>query len=111
MRAALLLVALLAAGCASVDDAGPPPKPAPLVEQLPMLCIERGQMMAQLRDGFGEQSHGFGLTPGGAVFEFWRTPDGSTWTGVIHLRNGRTCLVVAGAHWQAVEPEPKGKDL
>ena len=110
--AAALGVALFLPGC---ETSEPPPvivaKPPPLLEQMPTPCTSRQAMTGQLSDGYMEEATGRGVTPGGAVFEMWQTPGGETWTAILNLANGATCLVAAGESWQAIEARPTGLPL
>ncbi len=72
--------------------------------------MERAGAVAALQNDYSEQSRGMGLTRGGGVLELYATDQGETWTLLLNLPDGVSCLVLAGEAWQAVESkaEPIG---
>ena len=57
--------------------------------------------MSQLENKYSEKPVAFGLANNGGAIEVLTTEDGSTWTIVITLPNGMTCLVAAGEDWES----------
>lgn len=51
---------------------------------------------------YGEHPVGRGVTTAGALLEVVATADGSTWTILVTLPSGPTCLVADGAGWEAL---------
>ncbi len=101
-------------GCvAALPEPPPKPKPAPLAEQLPTPCTDRAGAVATLQDDYSEQGRGMGITRGGGVLELWASDGGETWTMLLNLPDGVSCLVLAGEAWQQVRPkaEPMGQPL
>lgn len=63
----------------------------------------REEVVAGLRDGYGERQLGFGATVrGDAVVELWVGE--TTFTIVLSLPDGRVCFVAAGTEWVPVFP-------
>lgn len=91
LSTALLGVVLLTQTSAAQ---GPAPRGPP--------CAERSDVVAQLRNGFGEHLIGSGLANGGFVFELHVGQTGS-WTVIATTPQGMSCLVAAGEAW---EPRP-----
>ncbi len=69
-------------------------------------CADRGRVVEGLREDFGEVPVGMGMTAGGAVVELYVSADRSTWTAVVSLPNGQTCVIAAGEAWRD-RPSPR----
>lgn len=89
---------------------------SPAAAQAP-ICGPRGVVLQQLEQQFGEVPAGRGLTSEGAVLELLVSPAG-TWTLLMSLPNGLSCLAAAGELWESVarpedrearSPEPDGR--
>lgn len=72
-----------------------------------MICEDRDRLIDILGERFDETQRGFGLQNDGRVFELYASPDGS-WTAVITMPDGTSCLIAAGEAWTTVAPEPAG---
>jgi hypothetical protein len=78
----------------------------------PMACSPRDDVLSQLAAEFKEVPTNGGITNGGGILEVARSEDGATWTIIVHMPNGSSCLVAAGEGWRdyrnvafpAVEP-------
>ncbi len=88
-----LLAALLLSACAA--EAAP-------------TCDKRPVVMRQLEDKYDEKPVAIGIANNGSMVEVLTTSDGRTWTIVITLPNGTTCLVAAGEDWETF-PQLLGK--
>lgn len=75
---------------------------------LGMPCADRAGLVEQLRERFGETVQGIGLTDAGGVMELYASEKGS-WTLVVNLPNGRSCLVATGRDWESIA-RTKGGD-
>lgn len=75
-------------------------------------CAPRDQVVAGLATGFDEVRRGAGLTAGpdgqAQVLEIYASEAGS-WTIVVTLPDGRTCLVASGQGWEVLEEELPAK--
>lgn len=67
----------------------------------PQACGPRDIVVRSLERDFQEQQTNIGIS-GGAVVELFKSDGGKTWTLVITLPNGQSCLVGSGNDWQAV---------
>ena len=65
-------------------------------------------MLTRLFLRFSEAPVAIGLTREGHVMEVFSSPDGETWTIVITLPNGTSCMIGAGKHWEILVREGKG---
>lgn len=71
-------------------------------------CPERDAMVAALASKYGETAAGAGLSDNGVVLEVYRSTKTGTWTVIASGPDGKSCLVAAGALWEAV---PEGDPL
>jgi hypothetical protein len=63
-------------------------------------CGKRDDVLAQLSDRYREAPVGIGLAGNGGLIELLTASTGATWTLLITLPNGPTCLLAAGQDWQ-----------
>lgn len=91
----LLSIALvLAAGAPAAAS-------SPIAE---VICAPREQMVARLKQQFGEQRQGAGLRDPETMMEVWSSPDRGTWTLVMAYADGRSCIVAMGEDWADLAP-------
>ena len=83
---------------------------APTFAQSPV-CSNRAQVLEQLSAEYAESVVARGLTVRGAMLEITATSDGGTWTIIVTVPGGPTCLVAAGDGWQTVEQKPRGRSM
>lgn len=75
----------------------------------PANCARRSQMVEKLKERFGESRQSIGLTPGGQALEFFAHPEKGTWTILLTMPNGTSCMMASGHAYQAIkEPEGQG---
>ncbi len=72
-------------------------------------CDIRHNVMKVLEGKYGEKPVAIGVANNGGVIEVLTTEDGGTWTIVITLPNGMTCLVAAGEDWESFPKATWGK--
>ncbi len=70
------------------------------------VCLPRPAVIAQLAHGYGETVTARGLTNAGTVLELL-TGD-RTWSIIVTLPDGTSCLIAAGWGWETV-PVVKGQ--
>ncbi len=79
-------------------------------EQAPV-CDDRATMMSNLSKEYSEAVRGRGTTNNGWLYEITRSKTG-TWTAMVTLPNGMTCLMAAGKWWEDLPaPAPKAVPL
>lgn len=75
-------------------------------------CAPRDQVVARLATGFDEVRRGAGLTAGpdgrAQVLEVFASAAGS-WTLVVTLPDGMTCLVASGQNWETLDGDLPAK--
>ena len=64
-------------------------------------CTERADMIEQLTSKYGESRQNVGLTPSGQVLETYAHLETGTWTVLLSLPNGKSCLMVSGSNYQS----------
>jgi hypothetical protein len=88
----MLKIALIAALATTSFSVGAHAAPA---------CGKRDDVVAQLSQKYKEAPVGVGLASNGGLIELLAAGNGTTWTLIITLANGATCLVAAGHDWQS----------
>lgn len=70
-------------------------------------CGPRAAVIARLAEGFAETRRGIGLASDNAVVEVFASATTGSWTIIVTLANGMTCLIAAGENYETVsEPLP-----
>ncbi|MCP5085629.1 MAG: hypothetical protein GY952_02300 [Rhodobacteraceae bacterium] len=64
-------------------------------------CAQRTQVVERLQDRYGETRQSVGLAQNNGVVEVFASSESGTWTIVITLPNGMTCLVAAGSAFES----------
>ncbi|RMD62404.1 MAG: hypothetical protein D6826_07495 [Alphaproteobacteria bacterium] len=62
-------------------------------------CTSHSDMHRQLTQRFSEARVAVALTEKGALVEVYARPDGATWTIVVTLIDGQSCILMAGRDW------------
>ncbi len=65
------------------------------------MCAARSDLLTNLKGQFSEAPVAIGLTNTGGVVEVLASPEGDTWTIIVTDPQGTSCLMAAGAYWQA----------
>lgn len=66
-------------------------------------CGKRDDILAQLSERYREAPVGIGVAGNGGLIELVTASTGATWTLLITLPNGPTCLLAAGQDWQPLQ--------
>ena len=74
----------------------------------PLLCGLRPTIVAGLQQEYAENPAALGVTSPGTVIELYTTTDGGTWTLIVTLGDGTSCVVAAGGEWSDVKPSNPG---
>lgn len=77
--------------------------------QAQVACNARAEVVAHLANGYGERPVAAGIGNSGAVYEVFAAPSGASWTIIITMPDGVSCLVAAGEAWQPAAPRPAGE--
>lgn len=117
---ALILAALVAATPAAAEvpvpvpnplrgaqTISPPPPPTVRRSVGRVLCRERSEIVGILNRRFNETQRSFGLQNDRRVLELYASPSGS-WTALVTMPNGTSCVIAAGEAWTILPPAPVG---
>ena len=74
-------------------------------------CTDRSSALKHLSNAYQEQPVAMGLASSGGVIEVLTNEKGSSWSIIVTLPTGMTCLVAAGEGWEALQPVISGKFL
>ena len=64
------------------------------------VCASHAEVMKQLGSAYSEAQVAIGLASNGGVVEVFSTDDGSSWTIVMTMPTGRSCVVASGEAWE-----------
>ncbi|MBK18414.1 MAG: hypothetical protein CMM52_06210 [Rhodospirillaceae bacterium] len=90
LRTALVTVAIASLGVFS-----------PASAQQPM-CTDRTQVIAQLSQQYSEAPVAMGVANNGGVLEILSSSAGKSWTIILTMPNGVSCMLAAGENWEAL---------
>lgn len=71
------------------------------------LCAQRDAMVKALKGKYQEQRRGVGVASRAGVMEIYVSAQG-TWTIVISMANGMSCILAAGRDWEELAIKPVG---
>jgi len=63
-------------------------------------CSPRNDVLGHLAKKYGEAPVAIGVTNKGGLVEVLTTGDGNTWTIIVSMPNGTSCMVAAGEAWR-----------
>ncbi len=66
------------------------------------VCASHAEVTKQLASAYSEAQVAIGLASNGGVVEVFSTDDGSSWTIVMTMPNGKSCVVTAGEAWERI---------
>jgi hypothetical protein len=69
--------------------------------QQPM-CTERNQVLNQLSNQYSEAPVAMGVANNGGVLEILSSRAGKSWTIILTMPSGVTCMIAAGENWEAL---------
>jgi len=71
--------------------------------QLPqILCSNRADVVKHLADKYEEKPIFRGLTSTGGIIEIFSSQTSASWTIIITMPDGISCMIAAGKHWEKV---------
>lgn len=65
-------------------------------------CSTRANVLSHLSSNYAEAPVAIGLAENGGVIELLTSGQGSTWTIIITMPDGTTCMLAAGEDWEQV---------
>ena len=66
-------------------------------------CTKRPEIVRHLAQKFSESPIAIGLSVSGGVVEFLSSEEGRSWTIIITMPNGNSCLIAAGKNWENID--------
>ncbi|MHA1563688.1 MAG: hypothetical protein ACTSX7_00125 [Alphaproteobacteria bacterium] len=72
------------------------------------VCTDRSTLLERFEARFHEAPVARALMHSGGVLEVLSTADGATWSVMVTLPNGTSCIVAAGRYWQVIHPPMPG---
>lgn len=76
-----------------------------------LTCDMREAIISDLKNGYSEQPVALGVTSAGTVMELWTAANGDTWTLMVTLTDGNSCVIGAGDSWTTIQRTAIGKIL
>lgn len=70
--------------------------------QAQQTCHAHDTVISYLRQQFREEPVAMGLANNGGLIEVYTNHEQSTWTILITMPNGQTCMVAAGRSWESL---------
>jgi hypothetical protein len=67
-----------------------------------LMCERRAEVMRHLEGEYSEKPIAIGLASNGGIVEVLADGDGSSWTIIVTLPNGMSCLVAEGENWETI---------
>jgi len=71
------------------------------------LCADRATVVGQLSEQYSETPAVMGLANNGGVMEVLSSDDDRTWTIILTMPNGVSCMVAAGENLEILPTKPK----
>lgn len=78
---------------------------APAQAQAP--CDQRAKIVSVLLQQFDESQVASGITPNGELLEVFASPVRGSWTILLSMPTGKSCLIATGEDWHGLEERPK----
>ena len=76
--------------------------PAAAQQQQQPACTKRTDVVEHLAGKYKEAPVAIGLANNGGVIEVLSSQTGTSWTIIITMPNGTSCMIAAGENWEKV---------
>jgi len=83
--------------------------PSPAAAQ--PVCAKHAEVVKQLGGQHAESQAAWGLAANGGVVAIYSTEGGATWTMVITMPNGITCMMASGEAWESIPASLPGSKV
>ena len=74
-------------------------------------CTDRSSALTHLSKNYQEEPVAMGLASSGGIVEVLTDEKGLSWSIIVTMPTGVTCLVASGEGWEALQPIVSGKIL
>lgn len=75
---------------------------ASAAEEGPQGCATRAKVLNHLSANYAEAPVAIGLAQNGGVIELLTSGQGNTWTIIITMPDGTSCMLAAGEDWEQI---------
>jgi len=65
-------------------------------------CTERMEVLKHLSAEYSESPVAMGVANNGGVIEILSSKKGKSWTIILTMPNGMTCMIAAGENWESL---------
>lgn len=72
---------------------------------IPPTCTDRTQAISHLAGRYAETPVAMGLAANGSVLEVLASQSGESWSILVTMPNGQTCLIASGENWEKVSSQ------
>jgi len=83
----------------------------PAEAQQSPICGKRTELIGKLKNQYSERPVANGLATNGGILEVLASPAGNSWTIVVTMPNGTSCLIAAGENWESAARFAAGKGI
>lgn len=66
-------------------------------------CGDRSSILKALTEKYGEAPVGRGMASNGAIVEIYANTETGSWTILVNLPNGMTCVPADGRNWEVMD--------
>lgn len=74
-------------------------------------CAPRDVIVGRLADKYGETRKSMGLNQNNGVVEVFASSETGTWTILVTMPSGMSCLMAAGQNWEGSDKETEATAL
>ena len=67
-------------------------------------CADRTTVTERLEGNYGESFAGGGVRNEKSIFEVWMSEEKGTWTILMTMADGRSCIMASGTDWRVPLP-------
>jgi hypothetical protein len=75
---------------------------SPATAQQRPACTDRSNVLSHLSTRYSETPVAMGVANNGGVIEILSSKSGKSWTIILTMPNGMTCMIAAGENWEAL---------
>ena len=72
------------------------------------LCDDRSNVVGELTQNFQEKPVAVGLQGNGTLLEVFASKDTGSWTILVTMPSGVSCLTLVGDSWEMLQPKDNG---
>lgn len=77
----------------------------------PRTCANRGDALAHLLKKYSEAPVAMGLASNGGVLEVLSSKTGTSWTIIVTMPNGVSCMLATGVDWESLKKTTMGSKV